>query len=111
MEKSAVLIDPYGLRITITDSLCSLEKGLKLYNDYRAVIERPAFIIDMSASSLFVRYYFRSVGWGTKLLIKVEKVSGEWRAYSCDKNPSDRFLHNLARQGSLLSAGSGDQDL
>lgn len=112
MELPLTLTDPYGLRIEITESLCSLEEAastkLKLYNDYRSVIERPAFVIDLIAAKQPTRYYFRSVGWGTKLLIRVEKWSGEWQANQCSKNPSDSFLHNLAKQGNLLSPMNED---
>lgn len=107
MEQPTTLTDPYGLRIEMVESLCSFAEGAtpkETYNDYRAVIERPAFIIVLSA----FRYYFRSVGWGTKLLIRAEKVGNEWQANHCTKNPADSFLHNLAGQGNLLSPMSGD---
>ncbi|MCW3074974.1 MAG: hypothetical protein JWP69_2043 [Flaviaesturariibacter sp.] len=107
MAQPSMLTDPYGLRIEITDSLCGMPaeaaQNLGIYNDYRMVIERPAFIIDLTVAELPTRYYCRSIGWGTKLLIRVEKVEARWLANHCTKNPSDIYLNNLASQGSILS--------
>ncbi|MDB5196352.1 MAG: hypothetical protein JWP88_723 [Flaviaesturariibacter sp.] len=105
MKEYGILADPFGLQILIAAELCALPglgKDQTLYNDYRSVIERPAFVIVMK-TDLPLRYYCRSIGWGTTLLIRTECRNGRWKANQCSKNPSDVYLKNLAAKGHILS--------
>jgi hypothetical protein len=111
MEQAVILKDPFGLQVTIKDSLCFVddpgERDSRLLNDFRTVIERPAFVIDMRAGNPPSRYYFRSIGWDTSLLIRAEWRDGSWLAKDCQRNPEELHLKNLAEQGKVISGPVG----
>ncbi|MDB5252179.1 MAG: hypothetical protein JWP27_1348 [Flaviaesturariibacter sp.] len=106
MEQPKTLIDPFGLEVDISESLCLLPPGARsdeLYNDYRKVIERPAFVIDIRVDDPPSRYYFRSIGWSVRLLIRAVASDAGWLACDCSRNPTDAELNSLAARGAILS--------
>jgi hypothetical protein len=110
MAQQETLIDPFGLEIGISESLCGLgesQVSAQLYNDYRKVIERPAFVIHIGVSDPPTRYYFRSIGWSMRLLIRAVASNGGWLACECARNPTDAELNTLAARGSILSPFTG----
>ncbi|MDB5196488.1 MAG: hypothetical protein JWP88_859 [Flaviaesturariibacter sp.] len=105
MKEYGILKDPFGLCITISESLCPTLEGTeaeKLYGDYRTTIERPAFVIELN-HKVPTRYYCRYLSWRITLLIQTEYRQGGWQAVHCTKNPSDAYLKHLAIQGAVLS--------
>lgn len=105
MKQDGVLTDPFGLQVIIAESLCDVSQNdetAALYNDYRSVIERPAFVIEIEGAKA-CRYYCRSIGWGTTLLVRADQRNDAWEANYCSKNPSDTYLKNLAAQGQIYS--------
>ena len=104
-NEEQIITDPLGNQVRINSFLC--ETGLhptqyETFDDAFDVIRKPIMLIELTDSPVNQLCYYRSIGWGTTLLILVKKMDDEWEAFRCIKNPSPATVSDLLKRGRQL---------
>lgn len=92
-------IDPLGVSVSLPFTLCEGIEGdaQETENHLTNVIAKPALILELPQKQS--RFYYRSVGWHSTVLLTVVKDQDTWLASECQLNPSTELMSSLFAQG------------
>ncbi len=105
MHTAATVIDPLGDKVFLPSGLFDISKSIEKWSadEIHDIVRKPAFILEKKDAAS--RYYYRSLGWDTAILVEASRTDGIFTAVRSDVNPKQSEIMEIMNNARIVYSG------